>query len=280
MCTVNHNIICVCVFLQAWYPCSNSSSSNSRASPWFLSCSRTCKAWWEWTMGGRCPQGPCQCRWDLRWLCCIYVSLWFFVCPFVCVFRWNCPFLSFFSFVVFVWASINECMILKQYYIDLTDFIQVEAWDLLTILAFQSIFSQTVLNISTLTGIYRSLVIFKSINIILNCFTVPWYEHLISSEKEYDSRNANEVSKLLFVCCLCLTGWHGYRDADPWDAVLGSATVYGYETSWTPVHCWHAETNGRGAPVRHHGSSLCLFVWRLCVSSNAHIIICTFYPAE
>lgn len=214
----------------------------------------------------------------LRWLHCIYLSLWFFVCPFVCVFRWNCPFFS--SFVVFVWASINEYMILKQFYIDLTDFIQVEAWDLLTILAFKSIFSQTLLNISTLTGIYRSLVIFKSINIILNCVAVPWCEHLISSEKECDSRNANEISELLFVCFLCLTGWHGYRDANPRDAVLGSATVYGYETGWTPVHCWHAETNGRGAPVRHHGSSLFLFVWSLCVSSNGHILICTFYPAE
>lgn len=33
-----------------------------------------------------------------------------------------------------------------------------------------------------------------------------------------------------------LTGWNGDWDADPWDAVLGSATVYGYETSRTPVH--------------------------------------------
>lgn len=88
----------VCVFLQAWYPCSNSSSSNSRASPWFLSCSRTCRAWWEWTLGDRCPREPCLCRWACVSVLMLnfYSSSSFCVCLLVCFLRWNCPSNSFF----------------------------------------------------------------------------------------------------------------------------------------------------------------------------------------
>lgn len=62
-----------------------------------------------------------------------------------------------------------------------------------------------------------------------------------------------------------LTGWNGNWNADSRDAVLGTATVYGYETCWTPVHCWPAETNGRGTPVRHvHTNIVVLICVCLC----------------
>lgn len=125
----------VCVFLQAWYPCSNSSSSNSRASPWFLSCSLTCRAWWEWTLEAKCPQVPSLCRSALFLICCA----WFCVCMcflggggqinislriYLCIYLFSCSILSELANL----AAFGAYIVVKHCCIDLTDFTHVEGW--------------------------------------------------------------------------------------------------------------------------------------------------------
>lgn len=127
---------------------------------------------------------------------------------------------------------------------------------------------KTVFDIGTLRGIYCSLAIFffkvHYHHSELHYCPLVWAVNI--KRAECDRTAANEISQLLFTCLavLCFpTGRDGHRHADPWDAVPGSASVYGDETGRAPVHRRHAETNGRGAPVRE--------LYSQCLKSHPYV---------
>lgn len=80
----------------------------------------------------------------------------------------------------------------------------------------------------------------------------------------------NEARLCFDFSCFCVIEWDGYWDADSWDGLFGSATVYGYETCRTPIHRWHAETDGWRAPVRFVfvTSWSATMLWRNTLSLN------------